>query len=80
VVTRSSAETEYRAMTSASCELIWAKNLLADLGFVSHTPMILFCDNQATMHIASNPVFHESTKHLEVDCHYICQQFQAKLI
>jgi hypothetical protein len=80
VVTRSSAEAEYRAMTSASCELIWANNLLADVGFVSHTLMILFCDNQAAMHIASNPVFHEGTKHLKVDCHYIRQQFQAKLI
>jgi len=45
VVTRSSAKAEYRTMASASCELIWGKNLLADLGFVSHTPMILFCDN-----------------------------------
>jgi hypothetical protein len=80
VVARLSAEAEYRAMTSASYELIWLKHPLADLGFVSHTPMILFCDNQAAMHIASNPVFHERTKHLEVDCHYIRQQVQAKLI
>jgi hypothetical protein len=80
VVACSSAEAEYRAMTSALCELIWLKNLLADLDYVSHTHMILFYDNQAAMHNASNPVFHEHTKHLEVDCHYICQQVQAKLI
>jgi len=66
VVAHSSAKAEYHAMASASCELIWLKNLLADLDFGSHTPMILFCDNQAVMHIASNPVFHERTKHLEV--------------
>jgi hypothetical protein len=59
VVACSSAEAEYRAMTSASCELNWLKNLLAYLGFHNHTPMTLFCDNQAAMHIAVNPVFHE---------------------
>jgi hypothetical protein len=80
VVTRSSVEAEYRIMTSALCELIWLKNLLANLGFYNHTPMTLFCDNQVAMHIATSPVFHERIKHLEVDCHYILQQVQAKLI
>jgi len=71
VVARSSAEAEYRAMALGICELIWVKQLLIELKFYKPSPMKLICDNQAALHIASNPVFHERTKHIEVDCHFI---------
>ena len=66
VVARSNAETEYRAMALATCELIWMRHLLQELRFGKDEQMKPICDNQAALHIASNPVFHERTKHMLV--------------
>ena len=70
-VSRSSAEAEYRAMATVTSELIWIKSLLASLGMFIKAPIPLHCDNQAAIHIARNPVFHERTKYIEIDCHFI---------
>ena len=69
VVARSSAKAKYKAMTHTSCELMWIKHLLEELKFVVKVPMTMHCDNQVAIHIASNLVFHERTKHIKGNCH-----------
>jgi hypothetical protein len=77
---RSSTEAEYRAMISMTSELTWIKQLFADLGIKNQEPMKMYCDNQAASHIASNSVFHERTKHIKVDCHFIRKKIHLKEI
>lgn len=71
VVARSSAEAEYRSMALTICEVMWLKQLLRDLGMRHIGNTLVHCDNQAALAIASNPVHHEKTKHVDIDCHFI---------
>ena len=72
----SSAEAEYRAMTRACCELTLLRYLLKDLGVLHSEPALLYCENKAALHFAANPIFHEWTSHIEMDCHYIRDKIQ----
>ncbi|RVW81345.1 Retrovirus-related Pol polyprotein from transposon RE2 [Vitis vinifera] len=51
--------------------------LLEELRFGKDEQIKLVCDNQAALHIASNPVFHGRTKHIEVDCHFIREKIAS---
>jgi hypothetical protein len=79
-ISKSSSEVEYRALSTATCELIWLQYLLTDLQIECSKLPVIFCDNQSALHIASNLVFHERTKHLEIDCHLVREKVQQGLI
>ena len=63
-------------MMNVTCEI---RDLLTELDFTPECPMRLYCDNQTVIHIIENPVFHEHTKHIEVDCHLIRQKMKENI-
>ncbi|PKI56553.1 hypothetical protein CRG98_023079 [Punica granatum] len=67
-------------MAATVSKIIWLRSLLSSLGVEMDQPTRLFCDNQAALHIAANPVFHERTKHIEIDYHFIREHIQSGLI
>lgn len=77
VVARSSVESEYRAMPSMICEVLWLRWLLCDLGAAQKGATPLMCDNEAARHIAANPVYHERTKHVEMDCYFVRERVSS---
>lgn len=79
-ISLSSIEVEYRSMRRVVVELTWLVRLFDDLSIPISLPVPIHSDIQAAIHIAKNPVFHERTKHVEIDCHFARQQFLAGLI
>nr|XP_016470084.1 PREDICTED: uncharacterized mitochondrial protein AtMg00810-like [Nicotiana tabacum] len=80
VVSLSSVEAKYRAMSKVAAKVTWLSRLLFDFGLPSSFPVSLYCDNQTALHIARNPVFHERTKHIELNCHFVISKIGDGLI
>lgn len=68
---KSSVESDYRALYGTIAELVWMAGILRDLQVLISLPVTLHCNNKAAQYIAANPVFHNRTMHLDIDCHYI---------
>ncbi|KAH9783149.1 retrovirus-related pol polyprotein from transposon RE1 [Citrus sinensis] len=71
VVTKSSAESEYRALASAASEIAWLKSLFLEIEVYCVERPTIWCDNISATELAKNPVFHSRTKHIEIDVHFI---------
>ena len=78
VVTRSSAESEYRSLASACAEITWLQSLFSEMNLQCTSTPVIWCDNKSATELAKNPVYHSRTKHIELDMHFIRDKVVAK--
>lgn len=71
VVALSSCEAEYLASTHCAREVLWFRNLFAELGFPQYDPTTIFCDNQGTVACTHDPHSHSKMKHISIREHFI---------
>jgi Reverse transcriptase (RNA-dependent DNA polymerase) len=77
-VSRSSTEAEYRSLAMTTSELLWLQSLLTELGQLSTTTLVLWCDNLGAIFLAAISVFHARTKHIELDFHFVREKLADK--
>ena len=77
-VTLSSTESEYYGLSSAAREAAWLRLLLTELEYQGGdiNPTTIKGDNQGSLALAENPEFHQRTKHVDIQYHYIRQEVE----
>jgi hypothetical protein len=58
-------------MAIAIAEIFWLRMLFKELGIVLSCALVLWCDNISVLPLASNPVYHARTIHIELDYHFV---------
>ncbi|GJR44884.1 ribonuclease H-like domain-containing protein, partial [Tanacetum coccineum] len=70
-LSKSSTEAKHKALASVTSEVIWILKILKDLNCENLLPISLYCDSSSAIKIAAKPVFHERTKHLKRNLHFV---------
>ena len=80
IVSLSSTEAKYKALCNVTCEVVWLRRILEDIDNKQIKPTILKCDNQSSIKLAYNPIYHARTKHIEIQHHFVREKIQSKEI
>ncbi|GJV64921.1 hypothetical protein Tco_1475749 [Tanacetum coccineum] len=79
IVSTSTTEAEYVAAASCCGQVLWIQNQILDYGFNFMNTKI-YIDNESTICIVKNPVYHSKTKHIAIRHHFIRDAYEKKLI
>ena len=71
MVALSTTEAEYIALSAAGCQALWLRWILKELKYSQEKGTVLFCDNNSTIALSKNPVFHGRSKHIRIKYHFI---------
>ncbi|GJU23555.1 ribonuclease H-like domain-containing protein [Tanacetum coccineum] len=77
IISRSSAEAEYRGVANVVAETAWIRNLLRKLHSPLLTATLVYCDNVSAVYMSANPVQHQRTKHIKIDIHFVCDMVKS---
>lgn len=79
-VSKSSTEAEFRILTAVTAELVWILGLMKEDGNEVVLPVDVFSDSKSALQIAANPIYHERTKHIDIDCFFIREKLVQGMI
>ena len=77
-VALSTTEVEYVTACSSICEEAWLWKLLSDIIYLQLDATCIHCDNQSCVKLSENPVFHDKSKHIEIDQVSLYQGYGAE--
>ena len=80
LISKSSTEAEFRAMSKGIDEVMWIRNLLDELKISYIKPIDIRCDNKSAICIAHDPVYHDRMKHVNIDRFYIQDHLEQGIL
>ena len=76
----STAEAEYIALSAATQEALWMRQLLTNLSVTVEKPITIYEDNQSAIAMSKNPQFHGRSKHIDIKYHFVRDQVEKKAV
>ena len=67
-------------LASTGCQAAWLRSFSREIGFPIEGPIPLCVDNQAVIFLMVNPAVEHQTKHIDIQHHYIWEQYQNQVI